>query len=40
MFVGKAEKKELSGVPGFRVGPWPYPQTLDLAGKAFQGQTL
>jgi hypothetical protein len=23
-----------------RIGPWPYPKTLDKAGKAFQGQTL
>jgi hypothetical protein len=22
------------------VGSWPYPQTLDWAGKAYQGQTL
>jgi hypothetical protein len=31
MFAGK--------VLHSRVGSWPYPQTLDLAGKACQGQT-
>jgi hypothetical protein len=35
MFVSKA-KDYLKEAPGF----WPYPQTLDKAVTAFQGQTL
>ncbi len=35
MFAGKALQ-----VLHSEVGPWPYPETLDLAGKACQGQTL
>jgi hypothetical protein len=38
MFAGKAGAY-LSEAP-FGVGSWPYPQTLDLAEKACQGQTL
>ncbi len=36
MFAGKAEAYT-SEVP-IRVGSWPYPQTLDYAGKACQEQ--
>ncbi len=35
IFVGKVFQ-----VLHSRVGPWPYPQTLDLTGEACQGQTL
>jgi hypothetical protein len=41
MFTGKAGAYP-SGAPVLppKVGPWPYPQTLDQAGKACQGQML
>ncbi len=38
MFAGKAGS--LFQVLDSRVGPWPYPLTLDYAGKACRGQTL
>jgi len=38
MFAGKI-RAYLSEAP-FRVGPQPHPQTLDLAGKACQEETL
>ncbi len=43
MFVGKA-RAYLNEVPfsssDSRIGSWPYPLTMDNAGKARQGQTL
>jgi hypothetical protein len=43
MFAGKAIAYSREGtfqVLHSRVDPWPYPQTLDSAGRARQGQTL
>ncbi len=43
MFVGEARSLPQNGAPErcfTRVGFWPYPETLDQAGKASQGQTL
>jgi hypothetical protein len=42
MFASKADLPEGSTIYELhsRAGSWPYPQTLDKAGKACQGQTL
>jgi hypothetical protein len=37
--AGPSQGEHLKEAP-FRASFWPYPQTLDLAGKACQGQTL